>query len=98
MADVSCFKVREAVFACFTYLASNMASLGSLLPMGIMTDSYKASHYLQYPACRKMVAVCTRYGLHCIPFGVQKKETSYVYCVISDKSMACSMENFAVAS
>ena len=36
-----------------------MASLGSLLPMGILTDSYKASHYLQYPPCKKMTAVCS---------------------------------------
>jgi hypothetical protein len=28
-----------------------------LLPMGILTDSYKASHFLQYPAAKKMVAV-----------------------------------------
>lgn len=34
-----------------------MASLGSLLPMGILTDSYKASHFLQYPPCQRMIAV-----------------------------------------
>lgn len=27
------------------------------LPMGVLTDSYKASHFLQYPEARKMVAV-----------------------------------------
>jgi hypothetical protein len=28
-----------------------------LLPMGVLTDSYKASHFLQYPEALKMVAV-----------------------------------------
>jgi hypothetical protein len=28
-----------------------------MLPMGVLTDSYKASHFLQYPQARKMVAV-----------------------------------------
>lgn len=28
-----------------------------LIPMGVMTDSYKASHFLQYPEANKMVAV-----------------------------------------
>jgi hypothetical protein len=29
------------------------------VPMGVMTDSYKASHFLQYPDALKMVAVST---------------------------------------
>ena len=29
----------------------------SFLPMSILTDSYKTTHYLQYPESRKMVAV-----------------------------------------
>lgn len=42
--------------------SSNSSSMAAcsplmLLPMGIMTDSYKASHFLQYPQARKMVAV-----------------------------------------
>jgi len=28
-----------------------------MIPMGVLTDSYKASHFLQYPEARKMVAV-----------------------------------------
>lgn len=28
-----------------------------MLPMGVLTDSYKASHFLQYPQAKKMVAV-----------------------------------------
>lgn len=27
------------------------------LPISVLTDSYKTTHYLQYPACKKMVAV-----------------------------------------
>lgn len=27
------------------------------LPISILTDSYKTTHYLQYPQCTKMVAV-----------------------------------------
>lgn len=29
----------------------------SLLPISILTDSYKTTHFLQYPQSRKMVAV-----------------------------------------
>jgi hypothetical protein len=30
------------------------------LPISVLTDSYKASHFLQYPEAQKMVAVgCT---------------------------------------
>ena len=31
--------------------------LTSWLPISILTDSYKPTHYLQYPPCTKMVAV-----------------------------------------
>lgn len=34
-----------------------MRGLGSLLPMGVLTDSYKATHFLQYPPCQQMMAV-----------------------------------------
>ena len=51
--------------------------------MGILTDSYKASHYLQYPACREMVAVCTRCGLSCTLSGNDNAIINYVYCVAS---------------
>ena len=29
----------------------------SLLPISVLADSYKATHYLQYPSARTMVAV-----------------------------------------
>lgn len=29
------------------------------LPISVLTDSYKTTHYLQYPECQKMVAVST---------------------------------------
>ncbi len=29
----------------------------SSVPISLISDSYKASHYLQYPDCQKMVAV-----------------------------------------
>ena len=40
--------------------------LSSWLPISILTDSYKTTHYLQYPPCSKMVAVraAQRAGLH----------------------------------
>jgi hypothetical protein len=34
-----------------------MARLASALPISVLTDSYKATHYLQYPAAKEMVAV-----------------------------------------
>jgi hypothetical protein len=38
---------------------SSMAACSPMLmlPMGVLTDSYKASHFLQYPQAKKMVAV-----------------------------------------
>ncbi len=30
----------------------------SLVPISVLTDSYKTTHYMQYPESRKMVAVC----------------------------------------
>lgn len=41
--------------------AQAMASCNPSLcvPISVMTDSYKASHFLQYPASKKMVAVST---------------------------------------
>jgi hypothetical protein len=38
-------------------IANIMAKLASLLPISVLTDSYKATHYLQYPSARTMVAV-----------------------------------------
>ena len=32
-------------------------SVSSLLPISILTDSYKTTHFLQYPDSQKMVAV-----------------------------------------
>jgi hypothetical protein len=42
--------------------ASMAAPLGMLsaVPISVLTDSYKASHFLQYPETRKMVAVRRR--------------------------------------
>ena len=34
-----------------------MAGFGAFLPLGVLTDSYKASHFLQYPPSKQMVAV-----------------------------------------
>jgi hypothetical protein len=31
--------------------------LTDYLPIAVLTDSYKTTHYLQYPSCSKMVAV-----------------------------------------
>ena len=47
-----------------------MLGVHSLLPVSVLTDSYKISHHLQYPSATKMVAVChipsrVSYGLHC---------------------------------
>ena len=39
------------------HAATTPALLTDYLPMSILTDSYKASHFLQYPAATKMVAV-----------------------------------------
>jgi len=30
-----------------------------MVPISLFSDSYKASHYLQYPDCQQMVAVRT---------------------------------------
>ena len=30
-----------------------------MVPISLFSDSYKASHYLQYPECQQMVAVRT---------------------------------------
>lgn len=65
--------------------------------MGILTDSYKASHYLQYPACREMVAVCTAYGHICLPFRVQSTILFYGSGLASERLKICSMGNFVVA-
>ncbi len=32
------------------------------LPISVLTDSYKTTHYLQYPDCKKMVAVSAAGG------------------------------------
>lgn len=37
-----------------------MSRLASALPISVLTDSYKATHYLQYPDAKKMVAVRAR--------------------------------------
>ncbi len=31
----------------------------AMVPISLFSDSYKASHYLQYPDCQQMVAVRT---------------------------------------
>ena len=31
------------------------------IPISLLTDSYKANHYLQYPASKQMIAVGSRH-------------------------------------
>ena len=38
-------------------MASSM-HIHDIVPVSVLTDSYKASHYLQYPDAKRMVAVC----------------------------------------
>lgn len=44
------------------------------LPISVMADSYKPSHYLMYPDCDEMVA----YGEFRAPFNGDKKDTRFV--------------------
>lgn len=46
--------------------AQTMASCNPALciPISVMTDSYKASHFLQYPTSKKMVAVSMQQTQH----------------------------------
>ena len=37
--------------------AGEMLGVHSLVPISVLTDSYKISHHLQYPAATKMIAV-----------------------------------------
>jgi len=37
--------------------AKTPSLLSDYLPISILTDSYKATHFLQYPEAKKMVAV-----------------------------------------
>lgn len=55
----ACSTVCKAIGNGNASSSSSMAACSPLmlLPMGILTDSYKASHFLQYPAAKKMVAV-----------------------------------------
>ena len=41
-------------------ISTQAEPLLSFLPISILTDSYKTTHYLQYPKSHKMVAVCCR--------------------------------------
>ena len=51
----------------------------SLVPISLLSDSYKASHYLQYPDCKQMVAVCTP---PCHPHAVMPPEQPYPCLII----------------
>lgn len=48
----------ESLLCCQPLAGSLSAShmLSSFVPVSVLTDSYKISHYVQYPDCRKMVA------------------------------------------
>ncbi len=70
--------------------------------MGILTDSYKASHYLQYPACREMVAVCTALRAYAVspsrvPRVLPFSSMAAGLCCLELGLMARSMGSFAVA-
>ena len=45
------------------------------LPVGILTDSYKSSHFVQYPESKKMVA----YGEFRAPYEGQKEDHRLVF-------------------
>jgi len=44
------------------------------IPMAVMTDSYKATHFMMYPDCKHMVA----YGEFRAPFNNDKEESRFV--------------------
>ncbi len=48
---------NAAAPASATVTAAPPSLLSSYLPIAVLTDSYKTTHYLQYPASTKMVAV-----------------------------------------
>jgi hypothetical protein len=41
--------------------ATTPSLLSDYLPISVLTDSYKATHFLQYPEAKKMVAVSRHY-------------------------------------
>jgi hypothetical protein len=45
------------------------------IPVGVLTDSYKAGHFLQYPEAKKMVA----YGEFRSPFENNKEDSRLVF-------------------
>ncbi len=45
------------------------------IPMGVLTDSYKASHFLMYPDSSKMVA----YGEFRAPYETNKEDHRFVF-------------------
>lgn len=46
-----------------------------LIPIAVLTDSYKATHFLQYPECKKMVA----YGEFRAPFENNKEDSRLIF-------------------
>jgi len=47
----------------------------SQIPIAILADSYKATHFIQYPAANKMVA----YGEFRAPFAGQKEDHRFIF-------------------
>lgn len=44
------------------------------IPIAVLTDSYKATHFMQYPACKRMVA----YGEFRAPYNNNKEDSRLV--------------------
>ena len=82
--------------------------LSSWLPISILTDSYKATHFLQYPQSSKMVAVsgplclpaCNNTSLCCQPTGQVVAPTAAALALLAWCWCACccSMESSARAT
>lgn len=62
----------------------------SFVPISVLTDSYKTTHYMQYPESRKMVAVREPQTK---PAGSSCVET----CFDCQKHLCCSMQSFGMA-
>jgi hypothetical protein len=45
------------------------------LPVGILTDSYKSTHFMQYPDSKRMSA----YGEFRAPFNGNKEDSRFVF-------------------
>ncbi len=52
-----------------------MSRANAVIPLSVLADSYKASHFLMYPECKKMVA----YGEFRAPFEKDTTDTRFVF-------------------